>query len=159
MRWILIACLALSGCSQRPGHADGAPFAFLVTLERPFVHAIAQRQIHVHTDERDEPFRDSRETATVGLSTTEVTLRGGSRPRGEDLFRQRLSWGENRFTVPLRTGGRLWLSVAVDGGWVGWLDLGPIELDRSPIVLPLTRENAHLHQRRQADERPVPAAQ
>jgi len=142
LRTVVCLCaVLLSACggSRLSGDPDGVPVTFHVELERSFVREMANRQGRVGLGAGVGIGRGGGGVGLgVGLrfSSTHVTLLGGSEPAAAELFRQRIGWGSNRFTVPLRPGRELVITASVTGAREGWEVVGRTEIDpERPVVL------------------------
>ena len=131
--------LAACGAKRRFGDEDGVPIAFAVTLERGFVADMRNRQGRVGVG-GGVGFSSGGGSAVgtgVGLSfsATTVYLLGGEQSGGAQVFRKEIGWGENTFTVPLRAGRELALTVQVQGGREGWEAIGTVTVPADPAAV------------------------
>ena len=146
-----IVALVFAGCGQkrRFGDEDGVPTAFSVTLERGFVADMRNRQGRVGVG-GGVGFGSGGSVVGTGVgvsfSPTAVYLVGGDQPGGAQVFRKELSWGENAFTVPLRAGRELHLTVQAQGGREGWESVGVVTIPADPgavVRLNLASDGPH----------------
>lgn len=136
------AALVLTGCGEprRYGDTDGTPTAFTVSLDRAFVNGFENRQGRpsVGAGVGFSSGGGSYSGAGVGFtfSTTQVYLLGGDNLGQGEVFRQELKWGENSFSVPLKPGRTLHLTVTAEGGRRGWEGVGSLLVpqDAAPAV-------------------------
>ena len=134
--------LLMAGCGEprRFGDTDGTPTAFSVSLDRAFVNGFENRQGRpsVGAGVGFSSGGGSYSGAGVGFtfSTTQVYLLGGDNIGQGEVFRQELKWGENSFSVPLKPGRTLHLTVMAEGGRRGWEGVGSLVApqDTAPAV-------------------------
>jgi hypothetical protein len=142
-RWALPAAgllaAALGGCGplRHQGDAGGTAMAVQVHLERGFVHGMHSRQ-WAEKARAEASYgggygggHGGTPTATgigVNLATTTVYLLGGDGPGQAQVFLHELHWGYNDFSVPLRPGRQLVLTVEAEGGREGAESLGRISV-------------------------------
>lgn len=144
---LTLPLLLLESACSPPSRGDpgGVPVTFVVELERAFVHAISEDVIVTGPGPGAEDGQEAHFGFGHGtwVSSTEVELRIGSRPGHGDVAIQELGWGTTRFTLPLRPGRAVALSVHVFGGRRGAHRLAEFQVptdDPAPRVqLDLTR--------------------
>lgn len=128
------ALLLLSACGEprRYGDTGGTPTAFRVTLDRAFVSGMHNRQARLGVGVGGSVSSGGHRSVGTGVglsfSATSVFLVGGDGVGEAQVFRQKLSWGETTFTVPLTPGRILHLTVQVQGGREGWEAVGSLEV-------------------------------
>lgn len=137
------ALLVLASCggSRLVGDPEGVPITFRVELDRAFVRAMANRQGRVGLG-AGVGIGSGGPRGGLGLglglsfTSTRVSLLGGGAAGRADLFRQRISWGDNAFTVPLRPDRTVVLTADVSGAREGWEEVGSFTVDaRKPVLL------------------------
>jgi len=129
---IAVMASAMLGCGKprRYGDEGGIPIAFSVTLDRAFVSDMRNRQARPSVG-AGVGFGSGGHSSIgtgVGLSfsATTVYILGGDSVGTGNLFRKELEWGENHFTVPLKPGRQLALTVQAQGGREGWEGVGTV---------------------------------
>ncbi len=144
---LLLPLLLLGACSQvGRGDPDGVPVSFVVDLDRAFVRAISEDVLVTGPGPGAEDGQEARFGFGHGtwVSSTEVELRIGSRPGGGELAIRELGWGRSQFTLPLRPGREVAVSVHVFGGRRGVHHLPPFTV---PVDEPLPRVQLELDPR------------
>ena len=138
---ILTLLVTLTGCgsSAARGDVDGVAVPFDVLVTRAYANNLASSQARVSAGV-GMGFGSHGHTRTglgigLGFSATTITLRGGSNPGGSDVFRKRIGWGDQQFSVPLRPGRICHLTVVVSGGRNGVDRIGSIEADPNQVVV------------------------
>jgi hypothetical protein len=134
--------LAIAGCGseRRFGDADGVPVTVIVNLDRAYVRGLSSRQVRTSVGAGASFGSGGHRSSGVGVGLTfEATnayLVGGDGPAEAQVFRKKLSWGENTFTVPLTPGRSMYLSSQVSGGYEGWESVGEVTIppDGSPTI-------------------------
>ncbi len=133
--------LAACGAKRRYGDEGGTPVAFVVTLDRAFVNGMRNRQGRVGIGAGAGFGSGGHSSGGVGLgmsfSATNVDVVGGDGPAQGQVFHRDLEWGENRFSVPLKPGRILHLTVQASGGREGWESVGE-------VAIPATGGTVHL---------------
>ena len=126
---VALCLLSLSACggSRQMGDLGGVPVEFEVLLERPFVAAMENRQARLGASLGASVGSHGSSTGLgFGLSfqSTNVYLYGGDKAGQANVFRKKLKWGDNHFTIPMNPKRKLVFSVVVSGGRSGWEAVG-----------------------------------
>ncbi len=133
----MLALLAfiVSGCGEprRHGDNDGQPVAFHVRVEPAFMSTMADRSAHPSVALGASSGRGIGLAVGVTMADTDVYLLGDDRPGKEQVFRQRLLWGNNDFTIPLKPGRTLSLTIEATGARQGWESIGTLTIP-DPLV-------------------------
>ena len=148
----LAACLGAGGCSEtrREGDVDGVPVTFTVQAESAFFTWMTDRHAS-HTTALGVGVGGMRSGVGVGVgmgvgySGTEIYLLGSEQPNRSFLFRKRLSYGENTFTIPLKPGRTLVLTAQAEGGREGSEVVGEIVIPTTgtpAVQVMLTKDGA-----------------
>jgi hypothetical protein len=131
---LALVALACASCGQprRYGDEGGVPVAFQVAVDKAFFSSMRNHQVGgvVGAGGSWSPGYGAGFGTGVGVgitfTTTSVYILGGEGVGQADVFRQEVKWGDNHFTVPLKPGHVINLSVHAEGGRQGWEVLGPI---------------------------------
>jgi len=145
-----IACLCAASCSdtRREGDADGVPVVFTVQAESAFFSWMTDRRTSTVTGVGvgTSGMRSGVGLGVgVGFTGTEIYLLGHEQANRPFLFRRRLSYGDNTFTIPLRPGRTLVLTAQAEGGREGSETVGEIVIPTTaaPTVrVSLTKDGA-----------------
>ena len=137
---VFIALLLLAGCggSRQMGDIGGVPVEFEVQLDRSFVKAMENRQGRLGASAGvSVGSGGTRSGLGFGLSfsSTNVYLYGGNGPGQAGLFKKKLKWGVNQFTIPVNVGRKVVFSVVVSGGRSGWESIGNYTVKQSDNAL------------------------
>lgn len=132
---ILLICLTLLFCScgaqRQMGDPDGVSVEFEVLLDRSFVSAMENRQGRVGVGVGSTVGSHGvHHGVGLGLSfrSTSVYIYGGKAPGQAGIFRRKIKWGSNQFSIPIRPGRELVLTAVVSGGRSGWETVGTCEV-------------------------------
>jgi len=123
----LAILVMVAGCGgMLRGDPDGLPTTVRVQLTRAWVESVSERVIVVGPGPGAEDGREAGFGFGDGVyqTTTEVELVARHRPGGRLLVRYPLSWGSNRFAVPLRPGEVVHWAVVISGGRSAALAVG-----------------------------------
>ena len=127
---IVVGCfMGLTACggSRQMGDIGGVPVEFEVLLERPFVAAMENKQARLGASAGATVGSHGTSTGIgFGLSfqSTNVYLYGGNKAGQANIFRKKLKWGDNHFTIPMNVKRKAVFSVVVSGGRSGWEAIG-----------------------------------
>ncbi len=123
----LLAVLCGCGKTRVEGDPDGIPVTFAVHVDAAFFSRMANHSTTVGTG-AGVGFGHGAPGLGLGLGigfrSTTAYLLGGANPGEAGSFRRRLSWGDNRFTIPLRSGRSVTLTAQAEGGREGWESVG-----------------------------------
>lgn len=145
--------LALTACGQaRPtGDAGGVPLTVQVVLVRTYANELA----HVQTSttvvgpswgpadgpSRSDPYFERNGLGDAGWSRRydeprlQPWLLAGDGPREGRLFRVALDWGQTDFTVPVRAGRTVVLTLQTHGDRDAWEEVGRFTMPDHPATL------------------------
>lgn len=163
--------LALVGCGEPrtpAGDPGGVPVAFVVQLEQGYVRGMSSAvsssmrplgprghwHVHRHGDPRYRHF-GRRETWVYHVDPdpwhepqfTDVYLLAGDGPAEAGLFRTALPGGERRFSVPIRPGRVVTLTIQARGAREGWEAVGHFTATGEPgqeVALALTADGPRM---------------
>lgn len=150
---LVLLVLACGGCGAKraEGDAGGVPVSFRVTLERPFVSNMGRGGsagvgVGVGTGVSSSGASSMGVGVGLGFSSTTVYLLGGDETGHAGLFRRKLSWGDNDFTIPITPGRQVALTVQVEGGRKGWEGIGavtvPVNVAKPNVTITLNQTGA-----------------
>lgn len=130
---LTLAVVAGCGQSRRQGDPNGEAVTVVVRLDPAFLH-----DLRTHTASTQGAGASS--AVPIGshfgvpLTATTVSLLGGDAPGEAQIFWHELAWGETRFTVPLRPGRIVTLTLKAEGGHQGLADCGTLVIPRAAGV-------------------------
>jgi hypothetical protein len=174
---VLVLATLIAGCGDQRAVGDpgGVPVEFAVRLESAFLseyHRGGSSYVgfgvgHVHSDpwhHHHPGFHDPWDpwwggSYADGPYGSTPTLLAGDGPSQGQLFRRHLSFGDNRFTIPVRAGRTVTLTFQVDGDYQGWETLGEFVAADRPgqvVTVSLTRDGVKLAATAPADVAPLP---
>ena len=128
---VLLSLLSSCGGSRQMGDIGGTPVEFTVDLDRSFVSAMENRQGRLGASAGMTVGSGGTRTGLgFGLSftSTSVYLYGGNAPGQANVFRKKISWGSNEFTIPMNVGRKVVFTVVVSGGRRGWESVGSYQV-------------------------------
>lgn len=147
---LLALCLCAVGCgSRRYGDPDGTPVTFDVQLDREFVRSMRNRQGRVRMGMEVRGGSGGLRagpTLGIGFTSTKIHLLAGQHVGSSRLFQQELSWGANRFVVPINQGRTVVFTVEATGARSGWEGAGEVTIagDHPLIKLDLDGDGASI---------------
>lgn len=148
----LAAGAFIAGCgnTRAEGDPDGIPVTFVVHADRAFFSRMASQRTTVSSGIGVGVGTGGMGTGLglgIGFHGTSAYLLGGAHPGEAGSFRHALTWGETRFTVPLRSGRTIILTAQAEGGRQGWETVGEFTVGApgaDEIDLKLDADGAHL---------------
>jgi hypothetical protein len=162
---VVLILFGLIGCGTREnaihGDADGMPVSLSVTYQASAISAIASKNGFTRTIvvERGEPFTGPHwhhhhrhpwhsDFESRYQPATRAVLLAGDGPAQAQLMRVGLDDGANFFTVRIRAGREVTLTLQTYGGWEGWTEVGKftVKIEANVVNVMIDQDGARIEE-------------
>ena len=146
--FLLSAC----GGSRSMGDIGGVPVEIKVDLDRAFVSAMENRQGRLGASAGMTVGSGGTRTGIgfgLSFSSTNVYIYGGNAPGQANVFRKKVKWGSNEFTIPMNPGRKVVFTAVVSGGRSGWESVGSyvVKADKNAVLISLVESGTSVQAR------------